>query len=398
MADSFREVTQEGFFSRIKGAIGGVVVGLVMVVAAFPVQFWNEGRAVKQTQTLQQGEAAVKSVATDRVDPANEGQLVHIAGNVVASDHVVDEDFGLDLAALGLRRKVEMYQWKEEEHTKERKKLGGGTERETTYTYEKTWDDDAIDSSDFRHPDGHENPGAFPVSSRTITAVEGRLGAYALNADVLAEIDEWSGYAVPAGAVATDARFRRDGDGFYLGENRGSPRIGDVRVSFRIIPEGEYTFVAQQSGQGLVPWLAPAGNSLLLIATGKRPAPELFATAHSRNTLLTWALRGAGFAMMWLGFSLLLRPFVVLADVVPLIGSIVGFGIGLFSAVLAFALSMGTIAIAWFFYRPMLSVVLVALGIGAFFLLRRRRRPAATMQPPMAPPPGMMPPPPPPAR
>jgi hypothetical protein len=396
MADRYSEVSQQGFFSRLKGAIGGVVIGLGLLVGAFPLQFWNEGRAVTQTKTLEQGESAVRSVPNTVVDAANEGQLVHVSGNVTASQNVVDEEFGIDLPALALRRKVEMYQWKEETEKKERKKLGGGTETETIYSYERTWDDDEIDSSDFRHPEGHANPGAFPVKDRTIAAPEGKLGAYTLGNDVLEAIDEWKSYDVPADTTVAIADFRRAGDGFYRGNDPGSPDIGDVRVRFETVPEGEYTFIAQQQGNGLAPWVAPAGNSLLLIGVGSKPAPEMFATAHRQNTMITWALRGAGFMMMWIGLGLMLRPFTVLADVVPMIGSIVGIGIGFFSGVLAFAFSLGTIAIAWIVYRPVLGVGLLVVAGAAFFLLRRRR---GNVAPPVAPAgPTAMPPPPPPPR
>ena len=46
--DTFNEITSESWLSRIGGAIKGVVIGLVLFIAAFPFLFWNEGRAVKR--------------------------------------------------------------------------------------------------------------------------------------------------------------------------------------------------------------------------------------------------------------------------------------------------------------------------------------------------------------
>ena len=45
--DRFTEVTQQSWFSRITGAVKGILVGLVLFVVSFPLLFWNEGRAVQ---------------------------------------------------------------------------------------------------------------------------------------------------------------------------------------------------------------------------------------------------------------------------------------------------------------------------------------------------------------
>ena len=44
------------------------------------------------------------------------------------------------------------------------------------------------------------------------------------------------------------------------------------------------------------------------------------AGAQADNTALTWILRVGGVALMWLGFTMLFKPLVVLADVLPIAG------------------------------------------------------------------------------
>jgi hypothetical protein len=58
---------------------------------------------------------------------------------------------------------------------------------------------------------------------------------------------------------------------------------------------------------------------------------------------------------MWLGAYLLLRPVVIIGDVVPVFGSILSAGAGLIT--LAFAIVSGAvvIAIAWLWYRPLVQ-------------------------------------------
>ena len=52
MSDEFVEVTSEGWGSRIMESIKGILVGIVLFVAAFPLLFLNEGCAVKMSRSL----------------------------------------------------------------------------------------------------------------------------------------------------------------------------------------------------------------------------------------------------------------------------------------------------------------------------------------------------------
>ena len=45
--DSYSESSSQSWFERLGNAFKGILVGLVMIVVAFVVLFWNEGRAVR---------------------------------------------------------------------------------------------------------------------------------------------------------------------------------------------------------------------------------------------------------------------------------------------------------------------------------------------------------------
>ena len=45
--EKFTEVSYTSWGQRIKNAITGILLGLVFFLCAFPLLFWNEGRAVK---------------------------------------------------------------------------------------------------------------------------------------------------------------------------------------------------------------------------------------------------------------------------------------------------------------------------------------------------------------
>ena len=203
-ADSHTVITSESWGSRLGNAIKGVVVGLVLFVAAFPLLFWNEGRAVKRYKTLKEGGGSVITVPADNVDAMNQGKLVHLTGRATTEETLNDPVFGVSANALKLKRTVEMYQWKESSSSSTKKKVGGRTETKKTYTYRKTWSESRIDSSGFDNPSGHENPGTMPHKSTTLVAKNVRLGAFKLSPALVAKIGGFSPLTVSADTPVPD--------------------------------------------------------------------------------------------------------------------------------------------------------------------------------------------------
>jgi hypothetical protein len=385
MSDSFREVTSVSWFGRIKRAVGGVIFGLILIVLIVIGLFWNEGRAVQTARSLAEGSGAVVSVGADSVDAGNDGKLVHVSGPVTADSGLSDPDFGIAAQGLRLSRSVEMYQWKEESRSETTKKLGGGEETVTTYSYSKVWDDSQIDSSDFKKPDGHQNP-PMAIHSRTFQIPEGKLIAFDLDTPVLDRIEGDKDYslstdqsaAIKAAYTGTKPLSVVDGK-IYLGNGNTTPALGDYRIGYELAPLGVVSIVARQAGSRFEPYQTQAGDALLMVDTGDVPAEKMFADAVSANTLITWLLRGAGLLLLTIGFALFLSPIGVILDVIPFLGSMARMGTGIIAFVLAILVGTTTIAIAWFWYRPLLAVAILAAGViaaAAVYYIGRSRKPA----------------------
>lgn len=379
-ADSFSEVTSESWFGRIGGAFKGIVIGLVLFVVAFPVLFWNEGRAVETYKTLKEGGGAVVSVTADNVDPANEGKLIHLTGAAETEATLTDPIFGVTAPALKLRRSVEMYQWDESSQSKTKKKLGGGTETKTTYSYSRDWSSRLIRSSDFKEPTGHQNPGSFPYEAKTWVADHITVGAFDLSPSLVAMIGNFESLPVPAettlpesmqGVVAVHA------GGFYVGEASTSPQIGDARVRFEIARPAAASIMAQQAGNSFTPYLAKAGGKIELLVDGVQSAELMIEAEQASNRMLTWILRGGAFLVMFIGLTMVFRPLSVLADVLPILGSIISFGTGIVAFLIAAILSLVTIAIAWIVYRPLLGIALIVVAGGLAFAMKGKLKGAA---------------------
>jgi len=370
VSNSYREVSSQSWFSRIGQSIKSVLVGLVFFVVAFPLLFWNESRAVQTARSLKEGAGAVISAPADKVDPANEGRLVHVSGQVTAEGTLTDEQYGVSADALKLIRNVEMYQWVEDKKSEEKKKLGGGTETVTTYDYKKEWSGEAVDSASFRHPEGHENPGALPVESETVTADPITLGAFTLAPEQVeklgGEVDLPIGEEQKAQILEGQREgVRVDNGRFYLGAAPSSPQVGDARVSFQVVEPGPRSLVARQVGDTFESYQTQAGDAILLLEDGTKSAAAMFQTAQDANRMMTWILRGVGFFVMFLGLLMVFKPIAVFGDVVPLVGTILGAGLGVFSFLTALCLSLVTIAISWIVVRPLLGVGLLVVALAA---------------------------------
>lgn len=361
------DVEHESWLSRIVSSLGGVLVGLLLFLGSFPLLFWNEGRAVRRAQDLEQGREAVVEVEPDRVDPALDGELVHLSSRARTEETVRDAALGVEARAIHLVREVEMYQWREDERTRKEKRIGGGTRRVTEYTYEREWSSRWLDSSDFREAAAHRNP-PMPVEGRRFSAEVVTAGARVLSPELVAQIDRFEPLPVAPdrarGLETLGGEVHQDGRRIYVGRDPRSPAIGDLRISWRIAPPTTVSVLAAQRGDTFSAWETPRGRTLEQnLEVGQVSAAEMLGRLEERNALLTWGLRFGGWLLCFMGIRLMFRPLSVVADLVPLVGTLVGGGVTLAALVLSVPLSLAPIAAGWFFHRPLLALGLLGAGL-----------------------------------
>src|SRR5581483_259180 len=367
VTDSFTETTTTSWLSRIGQSILGVLIGIVLIIGSGVFLFWNEGRAVQTYRSLAEGAGSVVDIDAGRVDPANDGKLVHVSGEVKTTAPLSDTEFGVSSPALRLVRSVEMYQWKEESSTETHKNLGGSEEKVTTYKYTQEWSDRRFDSAKFKRPDGHSNP-QMRYAYFEATARDAALGAFRPSEHVLHLLPADDALRVEPDAAAKAAarlglKLQAVDGRFYAGADPGSPHIGDLRISYRIARLGPASVIGRQSGSDFAEFQTHARDRLLMAKAGIVSAPDMFQAAKDENRILTWVLRIVGAVVMFIGFALIFRPLVVVADVVPFIGDVLGAGTGLAALVLTLVAAPLVIGIAWFFYRPVIGIAVLLGGL-----------------------------------
>ncbi len=358
----------QGFLERLSNSFGAIVMGLILIPLSCWGLFWNEGRAVKTARALDEGMSIVRSIGTDRVDPANNGKLIHVAGETRSAAGVADADLGVRAKGLVLARQVEMYQWTESES-------GSGQERK--YTYSREWRSSPVDSNRFKAPSGHTNP-AFPAfRAREFSAADARINAFPIGTAVqnLGAQEEFpiSNEGLAIARRVTGATTQISGGGYYVGQSPASPRVGDLKITYKITREGPASFVGRQEADGLQAYRAENGQQFLLAGTGILSSDALFQKAQDDNRILTWILRAVGLLVLFIGFSSLFAPVNLLASYIPVLGSLVSGAIGLVAAAATAMVGTAVIAVAWFAYRPVVSIIVLVVGAAAAYGFRQLR-------------------------
>ncbi len=348
------------------GSLTGLLVGPLLVIAAIVLPTWNEGRAVDAIRGLSEAARTVTEVQAATVLPAADNKLVHVIGAASAKNPIADRDMGLSFPGqVAVARTAEMYQWVETTHTSSHDNSNGSQTTTTTYTYALGWKDRAVDSAQFKHPDGHQNP-TTPFAAARFAASDAKLGAYALDAITLRLIDppQTLTPAPPSGWSANATML-------YKG-NPATPKLGDMRVSYRGLPSGAtLSVLADQSDGGFAPYVTSNGYRIQLAEVGNRPAGVMLADKRSQESTLTWILRGVGALLMSVGFTMFLSPLSTFASLVPFLGPVVRGAAAAISLVITIPLTFVVIAIAWIAFRPVIGGgLLIAAGALLYGLWR----------------------------
>ena len=214
--------------STRRTAILLLVIVLAVTAIGFAMLHWHSLRLPSSGAGSEQ-----------HVDTAVEGHKLTVSGKLEISQPPHDAQFGIAADAAVLLREVSMYQWQE--------RCVGGNCR-----YETGWSGRAIDARKFHDPQGHENP-TLPFADARFVAGEIRLGALLVDADLVATQLAAVNYPVHANALPPNlaATFREIDGSLYAGGDPARPSVGELRVTYRIVPTGAVNLSGVQRGAKL---------------------------------------------------------------------------------------------------------------------------------------------------
>uniref|UniRef100_A0A7N8XK32 Transmembrane protein 43 n=1 Tax=Mastacembelus armatus TaxID=205130 RepID=A0A7N8XK32_9TELE len=370
-----------GFLERLSETAGGTVVGIGLFFLSIYVLFTNEGRALQTASSLDEGLSLVVPLGPhSSIELQNNNRLVHLSAQLHTSQPLSDPNYKVVVQAVKLKRQVEMYQWVEYRESKDYQE-NGETKTETTYTYNTEWKSELINSRNFDKEIGHQNPSAMAVESVTVVAPEVRAGPFMLSKGLVEQINNFQTLSLrDFPAFNLDPFLTINDDYFYHTQNPHRPEVGDVRVRFsyaglsgetsHLGPAQTVSIVAMQRGEQLMPFKTKSGDTLEILYLEELSAEEVFEREHKSNTMKTWGLRAAGWALMFLSIQLTMRIIHTLVDWVPILRDLVSVGLKIFALCISCSLSLLTIGVGWLFYRPLVAAALGALALLPVFLAR----------------------------
>lgn len=384
--------TQVSWFSRIKNSIKGIVWWLLLLVWWVVLLYWNEGRTVMQRSALNEGQSQVVSI--NALSEENEWKLIHITDKLVSEQDLTYPALNItEPDALRFMVNHEVLQWVEEAKTETSENMGGSQTQTTTYSYKKEWKGSEVDSSRFQWPEAKDYINNYmPLAALSLTESANvdviTIGDFTLSDSLAAMANDYEAYlptdemtamvtSLAKDAVGTGYMVSKKGEYIYISQGTGGDMVNDVRLSFGIMKEQIASIIGKQETSTIAPFYTSNKTDISMVKMGNLSAEQMFQEAHATNETMKWIRRLLGMVMIYIGFSSLFRPIVVLADVVPFIWSIVGAGLGLISFLLTLALWFITIAIAWIRFRPIFAICLIVIAvwsIGAIWYFGKKNK------------------------
>jgi len=395
---AYQEVKRTSYGQNVGNSFKGIFVGLLMVIIATVLIFWNENRAIKTYKAIGRAQdACVEMPDINTVSPDFNGKTVHCTGVASTTEVLADENFGVKADALCIKREVEYYQWVENAKTVTKEKIGGATEETTTYTYEKKWVSSPVASSDFKDPSYQNRNFVYQkIDDNEILAQDVSFGAYKLPEFIVSSVrgDE------PA-VVNMDEETKRQWNNavkrqlgvsdtvasnyvttydnvVYFGPNSNVPDVGDVRVTFTYVPNNQQiSIIANVVGNSFTKYVDEKnGKTVSAVAMGNVPAEQMFDTLKQNNKLLTWLVRLFLLIIIIVGFRKMFGLLPALLKVLPFLSKGVGSIMGFACTILGLVWTLIFIAIAWISVRPVLSITLLAIVVALIVWLVMRSKKA----------------------
>lgn len=395
---AYTETHKVSYGKRVGNSFRGIGTGFLMIIAASVLLWWNEGRAVKTAKMLHSASNEAVEASLSSVDPQNDGKLIHAIDVIACEQTLSDPTFGVSAVTPNLRSNVEYYQYVESTTETTKDKVGGGQEVTTTYNYNKNWTSSPVDSDSFKDPDyrGKNVKPAITPAEVNLSASDVKLGAYQLTPSLVSsipcnspvdinlseelvaqlnkEIRAFRGVSVASDYVHVNAGT------IYIGLNPSMPELGDVRITFTKSQVGPASILAVADGNSFKAYEHKNGKKLCSLVMGEKTLDEMIEAKEKANTMWLWIIRIVGILLCCAGFKGIVGFLVTVLKVLPFLANIANVGVNLVCNVVGFVWSLIIILIAWFAYRPLLSIGLLAVVVALIYLLSsksKKAKPAA---------------------
>uniref|UniRef100_A0A182P8V7 Transmembrane protein 43 homolog n=1 Tax=Anopheles epiroticus TaxID=199890 RepID=A0A182P8V7_9DIPT len=333
--------------------------GTVLLLAGSVVLIWNEGRTIRILLSLEEALNDAVTVSADApYEKQYEGRLIHLNGALSTGEPLTEPDYNIQVQAVKLKRRVQMYQWVEESvETRFGESVATVETEERTYFYSREWRDQLVDSRSFYIRSGHHNPTSFPIDSTVHVSEHVHVGPYELGAVAKDRFRTFQ--EVTSDTRPEDPSVRMHSGLYYHCNDIWNPEIGDIRIQFAYAGlEGSYvTVVGKLEGGKIVPYESTHFRKVLLLEPGEHSLSEIFRFEHQQQRMTTWGIRFIGWALLFFAtictatiMQHLAREHRLLRMFLPDTNSTLSTNV-----MMSFSLALVIVSIAWIVHRPWLG-------------------------------------------
>ena len=415
MADKVTVTSRNSYGSRVKNSFGKIGWWVILVILSIFFIFKNEQNFLQTKVALNEWAEVVQETVSTEINPDLDKAEVHLYWETSSNAEALkDPVFWVTVDDLKLARDVSMYQRIEESDEKCTDNLGWSETCETTYSYSKTWEDHAINSSNFYESAWHENPTTWKYESENREKSPIMLWVYNLD-DVfvnslsnyktinLSEQDiiipqeyktnETTSTETSENSVENNndsylywdweneenktenwTKFHISNSYIYIWNDESNPQVWDLKITFSSVKTWTISVVWQQYWDTLTSYTASNWKSIALLENWKSSAEQMFANAQKQNKNLTRLFRGLLLVVMFIWFSMIFEFITTLAKVLPFLSRI----IGVWTGVIAFALTLifGFLAI-WISrlaVRPVVWICCLVVVVAWIVMLIRAKK------------------------
>jgi hypothetical protein len=354
-------VEKKTFGGKMKNSFLSIPLGMLFILLGILLLISNEKSAVRNNKIVAELRKEIVNISSDSVDNKNNNRLIATKGKLVYfPESLSDSKFNVSVNTPILKRVVEVYQWEENSEDDDDK---------TTYTYEKKWSEEIIDSSKFKNSSDHMNPSYKPFESEKYVTESLKVGNFSLDNVYKNQLSanndyyDLSNVTLPEGYVI---------EGKYITNcvDMSNPVIGNIRISYKYGDYSDVSILGRQENNNIVSYTSKQGTSVYKMVSGNKTGTEMIDSIEKTNKILKWVKRLIGISLISMGISAILSILTTLLSYIPILGGIANTGISLVAFLLGLAISLVIIAISWFAFRPVLSIILIAAAVLSVITIR----------------------------
>ena len=402
--------------NSVSSIILGPVIGSMLFIFAIFLLWKNEKGYVVTCHRLGVELKECATLDANMFSKENDGHLVFLVANSSSDDNIKDRDFPTmaSFNAVKIVRTVEMQQWEEKNNRRD---------NQDHYECNLVWSESFIDSSRFHnhnmcYQNVHTN---FLRKSEEILAPTVHIGNYFLS-DELKKMtknkismfvkEETINQADPKFLMELkqsnrDISVNADNHIYISKQKKQIYEAGDLRIRFFEVKCGPTTVVGQQQNdtfvkhhieeaEGEVPVLpnqqywdesqgfcancccflckfadsltAPINEILWIFEKAIGTKEAVFEEiTRERQSKRNW-MRFLGWFCSVIGIWIFFAPIASILSFIPLLGGLLSTLASwialLFGLIVGSVVSFLIITLAWFFYRPLISLVLIVVAVG----------------------------------